>query len=525
VSRASAVTGLVLVGLGLAIFVWKVVFLGLPMAPTTSEGLWRVELEIDVRGENRRGSIRTPLPTSGPGQVIFDEHSSADQLLFTIRTEGEQRTGIWSGRIAGMHQITHGFRAELAEWRAELPSGPAAAPPELVENAWGGASAELPADAPEILAILETLRLPGPQDPTGRARMIFNFVSDEIAEVATGSDHALLNLATREGRAQGRTRLLVTLLRAAGIPARPVLGLRLKSGNALREEVWAEAYLGETWAPMSPSEGFFGRHPADLLALHKGSLQLIEATGADAVGYHYRALKEQLRPEEVAALMVPANPALTAVSLYRLPLGTQAVLRALLLLPLGALVIAAFRNLVGFPVFGTFLPVLLAFTLRSTSLGLGLTMVGAVIVLGILGRLVLERLRLLLVPRLSILLCVVVLSVIALALLGRELDARDLTGGVLFPMVILTMLIERFSVTLQEEGIRPALERAGYTTLVIVLLSPLFRSAHAEHLMFSFPELVVSITGVLVWIGGYTGYRVTDLIRFRLFARALEGAR
>jgi hypothetical protein len=26
--------------------------------------------------------------------------------------------------------------------------------------------------------------------------------------------------------------------------------------------------------------------------------------------------------------------------------------------------------------------------------------------------------------------------------------------------------------------------------------------------------------GLLVWLGGYTGYRVTDLIRFRLFAPA-----
>ena len=66
------------------------------------------------------------------------------------------------------------------------------------------------------------------------------------------------------------------------------------------------------------------------------------------------------------------------------------MLRALLLFPLGALVISLFRNVIGFETFGTFMPILIAFALRSTSLGVGLLMVGTVIVVGILGRLVLE---------------------------------------------------------------------------------------------------------------------------------------
>jgi hypothetical protein len=31
--------------------------------------------------------------------------------------------------------------------------------------------------------------------------------------------------------------------------------------------------------------------------------------------------------------------------------------------------------------------------------------------------------------------------------------------------------------------------------------------------MFGFPELVIVVMGVLIWIGGYTGYRISDLIR------------
>ena len=91
-------------------------------------------------------------------------------------------------------------------------------------------------------------------------------------------------------------------------------------------------------------------------------------------------------------------------------------------------------------------------------------------------------------------------------------------------MVILTMLVERFSVTLEEEGVRSAFVRAGYSVLVAVLVYPIFRSPEAEHVMFSFPELVISLIGLLVLTGGYTGYRVSDLIRFRSLPRAEEAS-
>ena len=31
----------------------------------------------------------------------------------------------------------------------------------------------------------------------------------------------------------------------------------------------------------------------------------------------------------------------------------------------------------------------------------------------------------------------------------------------------------------------------------------------------SYPELVFCVIGALIWLGGYTGYRVSDVVRFR----------
>jgi hypothetical protein len=122
-------------------------------------------------------------------------------------------------------------------------------------------------------------------------------------------------------------------------------------------------------------------------------------------------------------------------------------------------------------------------------------------------------------------LCVVVLSVAALSLVGDAVGARELFAGVLFPIVILTMLVERFTIAVAEEGWRAALVPLGWSLLVAMSIHPVFRNPVAEYLMFSFPELTFVVMGALVWIGGYTGYRVADVIRFRSLAAAAPGVR
>jgi transglutaminase-like putative cysteine protease len=521
-SRPAFLTGLVLVALGLAVLAWKTLLLGLPVVPSGPEDLWRVELAIDARGSGARGSVRVALPQSEPGQTIFDEHLVSGRLLFTIRTPDDQRTGIWSGSVDGVHRLAHAFRVQLAPL-PERALDPAAQPPQAIRDEFGRAGRELPSESAPIREALATVIGPALEDSAARVRTLFAFVADEIATAPSGSHDALLVLAAREGSEQGKARLLVTLLRAAGVPARVAAGLHLAAGKDARPATWAEAWVGGDWLPLSPTEGFLGTRPADLLVLRRGEGPLVEAIGVEAVGYRWHVLREQLRREELAVLTVPPNAVLARLSLYRLPLGTQDVLRVLLLIPLGALVVSLFRNVVGINTFGTFMPILLALAMRGTGLVRGLAMIGSVILVGIGGRLLLDRLQLLMVPRLCVLLCLVVLTICGMSLLGYGFESLELYAGVLFPIVILTMLIERFSVTIAEEGLREALIRLGNSTLVALCAYPLFQSAFTEHLMFGFPEVVIAVTGVLVMIGGYTGYRLTELRRFRSLAVLVRG--
>jgi hypothetical protein len=512
--------GAVLVAIGLGLFSIKTIEYGIPLAPTENLGPWQVELRISARGEGARGSVRALLPSSEGGQVIFDERSSSDRLQFSIRERGGNRIGVWTGWLEDVHEVVYQFRVQSHSVTTPLPAnGPFAQPPKSLRSVWGQPSPGIPSDAPQVKELLDSLRLPTATDQPARIRTLYAFVTHEIATVRSASADALLTLARREGNGEGKERLLVTMLRAAGIPARLVHGLGLREGGAPDELLWAEAWVSEVWVPMSAVYDFFETLPDDYIVLGRSNVPVVEATGVSAIGHRFQSLREHLRPDEIANLLAPDNRLFAWLSLYRLPVAWQGVLRVLLLVPLGALVVATFRNLVGITTYGTFMPVLIALALRGFPLHLGLALVAAVIALGQLARFALERLRLLMVPRLSIVLCFVVLAVTVFALTGQDTGSASLFAGALLPIVILTMLIERVYITTSEEGAREALLRAAWSVLVASAIHPIFRSVYAEYLMFSFPELVIAIMGALVWIGGYMGYRVIDLIRFRELAR------
>jgi len=45
-----------------------------------------------------------------------------------------------------------------------------------------------------------------------------------------------------------------------------------------------------------------------------------------------------------------------------------------------------------------------------------------------------------------------------------------------------------------------------------------------EHLVFVFPELLLVLLGITLILGRYSGYRLTELFRFRALAREREEA-
>ena len=205
--------------------------------------------------------------------------------------------------------------------------------------------------------------------------------------------------------------------------------------------------------------------------------------------------------------------------MFELPLHTQVSYGVLLLVPIGGLVMAFFRNVLGVPTFGTFTPVLIALAFRETQLLNGLFLFTVVVILGLTVRFYFERLGLLLVPRLAAVLTVVVLLLIAIGIVSNELDIETGLSVALFPMVILTMVIERMSIVWEERGPAEAIVE-GCGSLAVASAAYLIMSINeVQHMVFVFPELLLVVLAAALLLGRYKGYRLSELMRFKAFLK------
>ena len=202
-------------------------------------------------------------------------------------------------------------------------------------------------------------------------------------------------------------------------------------------------------------------------------------------------------------------------SLFALPIATQAVYAVLMMIPIGALVIMLLRNFIGVKTFGTFMPVLVALAFRETRLLWGLVLFAVIVSLGLLIRFYLEKLRLLLVPRLTTVLTVVVLLMAGISVLSQKLELQPGLSIALFPMVILSMTIERMSIVWEERGASEALQEGVGSLLVAAVAYVVMGIVWLEHIVFVFPELLLVVIAVALLAGRYTGYRLLELRRFK----------
>ncbi len=191
------------------------------------------------------------------------------------------------------------------------------------------------------------------------------------------------------------------------------------------------------------------------------------------------------------------------------------MIKVLLLIPLGALIVAFFRTMIGMPTFGTFTPILVALALRQTSLQVGLSCLFGIILVGWVSRKYLDNLKILVIPRLAILLTLVVILVLSIMLVSYHLGERRVLFISLFPMVIITWLVERISVLEIEDGPLAAVKSGFGNLLVSMVAYFIFGLQDLRAYLFTFPEVLLVIMAILLLMGRYTGYRLIELIRFR----------
>jgi hypothetical protein len=199
-----------------------------------------------------------------------------------------------------------------------------------------------------------------------------------------------------------------------------------------------------------------------------------------------------------------------------LPFG---LLRTVLLLPIGALVVVLFRNVVGMPTFGTFLPALIAAAVTETGLLWGIFSIALVTFAVVVARLLIQRLHLLHSPTLAILLTVVVISMLGTSLVADSLGLEDLARVTYFPIAVMAIASERFYLALVEQGPREAAQQMGGTLLVVLACFVVMNSVAISVLVGGFPEVLLLVIAANIYLGRWVGIRLLEYFRFRTLLR------
>jgi hypothetical protein len=498
-----AVHGLALAGvlaaLGIGLFAWKVVSFGFPVQPDATSEVWTVQAQLTV--DPGPGSLKVTmlLPTRTPGYGLSDEHFISRGFGLAIDEGPWQRTATWAIRRTSKTQSLY-YRGVYFhdENRQEIAATPEFPKPPVLREPFLTAQQE----------IVDEVRRESADVATFAASILVR-----INDPAPESNMALFV----QGPLQlDKAHIAQLLLAGARIPSITVHGVRLVDNAPQASlETYLAVHNGNDWIYFNPDSGDTGM-PEDFLVWFTGEQPLARVNGG-----RLESTQISVRRQDVSSLTLATERAklhgsqVVEFSLLALPLNLQSVYEILLLVPVGAFIIVLMRNVIGVRSFGTFMPVLIALAFRETQLLTGVLLFITIVGVGLTFRFYLEKLRLLLVPRLAAVLIIVVLLMAAVSVLSHRLGVEAGLSVALFPMVIIAMVIERMSIVWEEHGPANALlDGVGSLAIATVAYLVMGVSLFAWWVLV-FPELLLVLLGLTIALGRYTGYRLTELFRFR----------
>lgn len=331
-----------------------------------------------------------------------------------------------------------------------------------------------------------------------------NGLQDSYTRVLTDAVSAL---ESNRASCNGKSRLFVALCRAQGLPARVVGGAILEHVQKRTSHLWTEVYYMNTWIPFDPTNGHFATLPAHYLELYTGDEFLLTHNPELNFDYQfiinkkYRTLTSEVKGPQLWPLLQDMHLSLN-------------LLRTILLLPLAALIIAIFRNVVGLKTFGILLPALIGLALVNVDIGIGLLAFLIVTMVVTLLHSVLERWSLLHVPKVVIILTCCILTLMALGFIGvaMEWEAGELM--IYLPIVIISITAERFAKVLTEENLRDALNMMVNTFVLALLTCLIFQSRILLGIFLTYPEQYLTILFLMLVLGRWIGLRVSEYGRF-----------
>lgn len=502
-SKNNHIYGLILtlLVLGFGVFFYRYMVLDVPLTDSETVASWMVEANLHFMPD-KNSSVKASfiIPHQPPYLAIIDEYFVAQNYGITTNISGYNRHVTWTLRRSNGRTQSLYYRAIIREadnHNPHLPNPPRVKIPALEEK--------------ELIAVNTII---------GKARQ-------SSVDVLTFAQAALKELNKKNGNAK----LLVNkyneydiisaailTLNSAHIFAMPVKGIRLGQQNKVTLTELLAVYNGKDWFYLNPRTGSAGL-PRNFLVWQYGDDSMFDVVGGRKPSFAITVSPAPINALSIAKSRgIQSDSELLRFSLLQLPVPMQETYKVLLMIPIGAFIILILRNFIGLNTFGTFMPVLIALAFRETHLIMGVILFTLIVFLGLLVRFYLEKLRMLLVPRLASILTVVVMLMIFISVLSHNLNLEFGLSVALFPMVILTMTIERMCVTWDERGAYEAIKSGAGSMAAAVISFWVMSCKSLQYLIFAFPELLLVLLALIIFFGQYRGYRFFELLRFKALA-------
>ena len=497
-TRIAIIAGTLII-FGLGVTLYKSITLGLPLLPEQYRDVWTIESKVTFDPSEGPVEVTLTLPEDNNGWIILNENFSSSGFGFTIVEDDLGSHAQWT-RQDVKNPTTMYYKAQVYEQPGEL------AQPDMPSTL--KKMHKLTSDQKQAFEFfVNGLREKSIDDES--------FVSLLLTAFLNSEENQEIQFILRSAH-EGTINAIQQVLIFAGIPAHPVRGIQLEDGRRRQTlSVLLEVYNGSEWVIFNPADATSGL-PEDFYIWRRGDNAVLTVIGGKKSRLEFALVDNKLPLRTIVSMEEKSKKfALLDFSIYTLPIEQQGIFKGLLLIPVAALVVVFMRVVVGISTSGTFMPILIALALIQTTLLVGLAMFLLVVGVGLWIRTYLSHLNLLLVARVASVVIVVILLMAVVAIVSYKLGIDQALTVTFFPTIILAWTIERMSILWEEEGGHEVLVQGGGSLSVAVLAYLVMSNRYVEHLTFNFPELLITLLGVILLLGKYTGYRVSELYRFR----------
>ncbi len=499
----------ILLALGGGLATYKTRTLGVPFWKGEQVNEWQIEARVSFLATGKKVKARLSLPSAAVELGSGQEAGSLGYHYNIEKNLGEY-AAVWSADQREEGQALY-FRVRFPEsTRSGGEPVPAArVQPSEIDNP--GLTGSLGEAANNIVNRAKSIS----SDPDS----LFSALFDQIRTAESSQEFVLLKRHyEKEFKSKAMMTMGIDLLAIAGVPARVAYGVKLDEEMGSHPPVPLVEYDdGAYWKvrdPLEPAAVLDGRY---IFVWHRGGGPLLDVTGGENSRISFAVARERI---PLARMTDLSSSPLMVATILGLPIAEREAFRYIVLIPLGAFVVVVMRNIVGVSTLGTFMPVLLALALLEIPLLRGLFMFTVIISAGLWFRFLLSRLNLLVVPRVAACVVIVTLLMIMLTVIGYRMGMNGGAQITLFPMIILAWTIERMSLIWEEEGRRSAITQVAGSLIVAVLAYLFMSQSQIQYWAFYFPELLLILLAGILMLGRYTGYRISELIRFKSFSNA-----